>query len=150
MIMYVVAQFIASIVSMCVVASMFRTQSQAIYDSCSVIPTDSSFLGEVFATEYFLTFILTYVAFTVVFEDIEIKKKESMSIQTLSDSKGLTLYTTTPQSRTGFAPFAIGFTIFSLNLIGGESNGAFNPARMLGPAFFSGNFKKIKFYYQLQ
>ena len=148
--MFISVQFLASIISMTVVACMFRNQSQAIYDACAVTPTDEKFLGEVFATEYFLTFILTYVAFTVVFEDAEVTKKETMSIQTISDSKGLTLYATTPQSKTGFAPFAIGFTIFSLSLIGGESNGAFNPARMLGPAMFSGKWSILPFYWFAQ
>jgi glycerol uptake facilitator-like aquaporin len=95
---YIAVQFLASIVSMCVVATMFNNHSTSnIYDACSVVPRDINNKGQIFATEFFLTFILTFVAFTVVFEDAETSKKETMSFQTLSDSKGLTLYASTPQ-----------------------------------------------------
>ena len=144
--MYIAVQFLASIVGMSVVASMFHSPD-AMYSACAVYPVDDSYKGEVFATEFFLTFMLTYVAFTVVFEDAESSKKETMSFQTLSDSKGLTLYASTPQSKTGFAPFAIGLTIFSLSLVGGASGGAFNPARILGPAIFSGKWDLVYLYW---
>ena len=62
----------------------------------------------------------------------------------------MTLYASTPQSQTGFAPFSIGFTIFSLSLIGGESGGAFNPARMFGPAIFSGKWDYLYLYWFAQ
>jgi hypothetical protein len=83
----------------------------------------------------------------VAFEDAEKSKKDTMSFKTISDSKGLTLYASTPQSKTGFAPFSIGLTIFSLNLIGGSSGGAFNPGRLLGPAVFSGKWDYIYLYW---
>ena len=66
---------------------------------------------------------------------------------TMSDSKGLTLYASTPQSKTGFAPFSIGFMIFSLSLCGGSSGGGFNPGRLLGPAIFSGKVKYLWLYW---
>ena len=134
--LYVCVQMMASVLAMAIIGAIFGTNRNEIYDACAVVPTNGDRLGEVFATEFFLTFFLTYIAFTVVFEDSERSKKETMSFKTISDSRGLTLYASTPQSKTGFAPFAIGFTIFSLNLIGGESGGAFNPARMFGPAVF--------------
>lgn len=93
------------------------------YSAIAVTPINSKDLGRVFFTEYITTFILTYTAFTVAFEDAENQKKESMSFKTISDSKGLTLYASNPQSKTGFAPFSIGLTIFSLNLVGGSSGG---------------------------
>lgn len=94
---YIAVQFLASIVAMCVVACMFRTDYNNVYSACAVSPKNSSHTGEIFATEFFLTFIFTYVAFTVVFEDAESSKKETMSFQSLSDSKGLTVYASTPQ-----------------------------------------------------
>lgn len=100
------------------------------YNAIAVTPLDDTALGRVFFTEFVTTFILTYTAFTVAFEDAENQKKESMSFKTISDSKGLTLYASNPQSKTGFAPFSIGFTIFSLNLVGGSSGGAFNPGKI--------------------
>jgi hypothetical protein len=48
-----------------------------------------------------LTFILVYVIFTVAFEDAEKLKKDSLTIREISDRKGLTVYASTPQSKTG-------------------------------------------------
>ena len=36
--------------------------------------------------------MLVYMSFTVAFEDAEVQKKDNMSIKTISESKGLTLY----------------------------------------------------------
>jgi glycerol uptake facilitator-like aquaporin len=148
--LYIFVQFLASIVSMSVVAAIFPNKGDVVYRACTVLPPDEDRTGKIFATEFFLTFMFTYVAFTVVFEDAEQAKKDSMSFKSISDSKGLTVYASTPQSKTGFAPFAIGFTIFSLNLIGGSSGGAFNPARMFGPAIFSGKFTLMHLYFFAQ
>jgi glycerol uptake facilitator-like aquaporin len=145
--LYVFVQLLASILSMVVVACVFHGDLEPVYDALAVVPADDNQLGRVFATEFFLTFFLTYIAFTVAFEDAENQKKETMSFKTISDSKGLTLYASTPQSKTGFAPFAIGMTIFSLNLVGGCSGGAFNPGRLLGPAIFSGKWDYIYLYW---
>lgn len=147
LLMYVTVQLLASIIGMAIVASMFHGDPSVIYNACAVYPTDVTELGKAFATEFWLTFILTYTAFTVAFEDAERQKKESMSFKTISDSKGLTLYASTPQSKTGFAPFSIGFAIFSLSLIGGSSGGAFNPGRMFGPALYSGKTDLIWLYW---
>eukprot|EP01031_Cornospumella_fuschlensis_P028753 gene28753-34714_t len=145
--LYIFVQLLASIISMIVVATIFHGDLHHVYDMLAVTPPYDDDLGRVFATEMVLTFFLTYVAFTVAFEDAENQKKETMSFKTISDSKGLTLYTSTPQSKTGFAPFAIGFTIFSLCLVGGSSGGAFNPGRLLGPAMFSGKWDYIYLYW---
>jgi glycerol uptake facilitator-like aquaporin len=145
---YVAVQLLASIIAMCIIAAIFYSKEMSvIYAAVAVQPLPHVSLGKVFATEFFLTFILTYVAFTVVFEDAEARKKETMSIKGISDSVGLTLYASTPQSKTGFAPFSIGLTIFSLSLIGGSSCGAFNPARLFGPAIFSGAWKNLWLYW---
>jgi glycerol uptake facilitator-like aquaporin len=150
MIMYIVVQLVASLVAMGIIAGMFVGDLERAYIACTVTPVDNDHLDKVFSSEFFLTFILTYVAFTVAFEDAERQKKESMSFKTISDSKGLTLYASTPQSKTGFAPFSIGFTIFSLSLIGGGSGGAFNPGRMFGPAVFSGKWDYLWLYWIAQ
>ncbi len=103
---------------MCIFADL-----SGMYSAIAVTPISTQNLGRVFFTEYVTTFFLTYTAFTVAFEDAENQKKESMSFKTISDSKGLTLYASNPQSKTGFAPFSIGLTIFSLSLVGGSSGG---------------------------
>ena len=51
----------------------------------------------------------------------------------------MTIYTTSGNTKAGFAPVAIGFTLGFLCLIGGTiSGGAFNPARAFGPTIISG------------
>lgn len=145
--LYILVQNFASIIAMVLVSFMFQGDMPTIFKAIAVIPPDNVNLGKLFATEFFCTFFLTYVAFTVAFEDAENQKKESMSFKTISDSKGLVLYATTPQSRTGFAPFSIGFTIFSLALCGGASGAAFNPGRIFGPAIFSGEWKYVYLYW---
>jgi len=46
-----------------------------------------------------------------------------MNLNTVSSTRGLTIYATTPQSKFGFAPLAIGFTVFSVTQVGGTSGG---------------------------
>jgi glycerol uptake facilitator-like aquaporin len=146
--LYIFAQLLASIISMGFVTAMFPGNLQPAFLACTVTPPSKNpALGQVFATEFLLTFLLTYVAFTVAFEDAERQKKDSMSFKTIADSRGLTLYASTPQSKTGFAPFSIGFTVFCLSLIGGASGGAFNPARIFGPAIYSGNWDYLWLYW---
>lgn len=150
MVIYVLVQLLASIVAMGICAGMFVGNLHPAYVACTITPIDNTRLDKVFSTEFFLTFILTYVGFTVAFEDAERQKKESMSFKTISDSKGLTLYASTPQSKTGFAPFSIGLTIFSLTLISGGSGGAFNPGRMFGPAIFANKWDYLYLYWIAQ
>ena len=144
---YICVQLLASIVAMAILTSMFHGSLQNAYLACTVTPVDSNTLGKVFATEFFLTFILSYVAFTVAFEEAEDEKKNNMSLKTMSDSKGLAIYASTPQSKSGFAPFTIGFAIFILSMIGGTSGGAFNPGRIFGPAIFSGKWDYLWLYW---
>jgi glycerol uptake facilitator-like aquaporin len=146
-VLYIFVQLLASIIAMCINTAIFHGDLKSAYDAVAVYPADVNALGRVFSTEFFLTFFLTYIAFTVAFEDAERQKKDSMSFQTISDSQGLTLYASTPQSKTGFAPFSIGLMIFSLSLIGGTSGGAFNPGRLFGPALFSGKWKYVWLYW---
>jgi hypothetical protein len=62
--------------------------------------------------------------------------------------QNLTIYATSGNTKAGFAPVAIGFTLGFLGLIGGTvSGGAFNPARVFGPALISGNFKNHWLYW---
>lgn len=144
---YILVQLGASVVAMIIVSFMFSGHLGGAYNFLAVTPNDGANLGKVFATEFFLTFFLTYTAFTVAFEDAEAQKKESMSIKKISDTKGLTLYATTPQSKTGFAPFSIGFVLFSISLAGGTGGAAFNPGRLFGPAIFSGKWDSLWLYW---
>lgn len=145
---YIVVQMLASLIAGLITKGIFFDSD---ISACAVIPsTGDKHLDKVFATEFFLTFILVYVAFTIVFEDAEAQKKENMSIKTIADTRGLTVYATNPQSKTGFAPFAIGFTVFSLCLCGGTSGGAFNQARMFGPALLESKWDYFYIYWIAQ
>jgi hypothetical protein len=73
-----------------------------------------------------------------------------MTLNVVSRSRGLTLYATTPQSKFGFAPIAIGFTVFGISQVGGSSGGAFNPSRMFGPALLCGRWKYCYIYFIAQ
>ncbi len=105
-----------------------------------MFPPPGTNIYKVFATEFFCTFILAHTAFTVALADAENQKAKTLPMQTATDSQGLTLYTTTPLSKAGFAPFAIGFVAFSLSIMGGTAGVALNPARRFGPAVFSGEW----------
>lgn len=59
LIMYVCLQFLASIVAMSIVASIFSGDFQSGIDACAVIPVVGASQARVFGTEYFLTLILT-------------------------------------------------------------------------------------------
>lgn len=103
---------------------------------------------------------------------VKIKDKKTGATKEAADSnvgKHLTIYTTSGNTKAGFAPFAIGFTLgflvhrhiylqlplttslmtFSFQgLIGGSvSGGAFNPARAFGPALFSGKWSHHWIYW---
>jgi glycerol uptake facilitator-like aquaporin len=144
-IVYISVQLLASVCATATVLLIFLEDNTDLYDAL-VIKPPGGHLGRVFATELVLTFVLTYVAFTIAFEDAEHQKKETLSVKGIAQTRGLTIYASNPQSKTGFAPFVIGFTIFSLALIGGASGGCFNQGRMFGPALLSGKWDNFHIY----
>ena len=100
-------------------------------------PNPDVALSKAFFMEVVLTFILVFTVFTTAFELIPQKAAYS---KVQAGDKGLTLYSVSPQSKAGFAPLAIGFTIIALSMLGGNiSGGAFNPARVFGCALLTGN-----------
>ncbi|KAI8919433.1 aquaporin-like protein [Powellomyces hirtus] len=113
-------------------------------------------LGQALAMEIMLTFILVYVIFATAFDTVD--TTNAVKVKTKGDKKAaardeavgrnLTIYTTSGNTKAGFAPFAIGFTLGFLGLIGGSvSGGAFNPARVFGPALLSGNWSHHWIYW---
>jgi len=136
LIFFVLCQILAGITAMGVLDACFDDIS-----SLAVVPAAKASLGSVFFIEMIMTMILVFVIFTVAFDNMEspmtprIYHEMQMSGQGGGGSLGLTLYHVNPQSKTGFAPMAIGFTIGSLVLVGGTVSGsAFNPARVFSAA----------------
>ncbi|KAI8823542.1 aquaporin-like protein [Fimicolochytrium jonesii] len=119
-----------------------------------VVDIDSTaHLGQAFAMELALTFILVYVIFATAFDTVDTSnavkvKAKGAGQKDESVGRNLTIYTTSGNTKAGFAPFAIGFTLGFLGLIGGTvSGGAFNPARAFGPALLSGKWSNHWVYW---
>jgi len=109
-------------------------------DYVAVAPAPGANEFSILFNEFVLTFILVFVILKVAFEDIDEQKRKTMSVKGIANSKGLTIFTANSQSKLGFAPLAIGFTIGTLGTLGPISGGCYNPARLLAPALWSGNW----------
>ncbi|KAJ3035540.1 hypothetical protein HDV00_003694 [Rhizophlyctis rosea] len=126
-----------------------------IAESVVVNVSDDSHLLNAFCMEIMMTFVLVYVIFATAFDtvdtgnNIKVKEKgEGGGDADRSIGKSLTIYTTSGNTKAGFAPFAIGFTLGFLGLIGGSVSGAaYNPARVFGPAIISGKWDNNWIYW---
>jgi len=114
--------------------------------SLALVPNTSIGYGYQLAMEFTLTFFLVYVIFSVAFDTVDSKNVEVKQIGLQGDegaknvsARNLTIYTASANTKAGFAPLAIGFTLGMLSLVGGSvSGGAYNPARVFGAAMCSG------------
>jgi len=98
--------------------------------------------GRIFASEFFATFILTFVVFIIILEDAEEQKKE---VKTFKYADGLTVYET-KSGKNSFAPFVFGFIIFGLINIGGSSGNCMNPVVVCIPALITNNWNHVWVY----
>lgn len=138
-VLYVAAQLLASIAAMCIIFATFSNPSIEMYKLVAVKPADGEDLGRIFFTQVLGTFMLTYVAFTMGYEEAALEKEAESKVKQVHASDGLYLFSSSPQSKTGFAPFAVGFIVFVAAVYGGSSGCLLNPSRMFGPAIFSGS-----------
>ncbi|KAG5459954.1 MAG: aquaporin-like protein [Olpidium bornovanus] len=103
--------------------------------------------GDASVGHAFMMDILVYVIFATAFDQVDTSNTQTVTLPdgTIKDStigRHLTIYTTNANTKAGFAPFAIGFTLGFLCFLGGSvSGGAFNPARVFGPSLVSGNWE---------
>lgn len=139
---FIIAQLLASVAVMLCIYGSFPDVNHDLLKAISVQTTSDVSLGNIFFTEFLSTFILTYVAFSMAFEEAESLKSSTMSLAAMEETDGLLMYSSTPQSKVGFAPFAIGFVLVGLVFYGGGSGICMNPARLFGPALFSGVWDK--------
>jgi aquaporin related protein len=166
-IMYVVAQLTGSLAAMAGVMMAFPAQVNVNQlDGTSIMtpivkllvvqPAADATIANAFFMEVFLTFIFVFVIFATAFETIDTKKGTSVTLPgqgNLSDAenaeaksqaasaRNLTIFTTSGNTKAGFAPLAIGLTLGMLCFLGGSvSGGAFNPARVFGPDLVNGKW----------
>lgn len=132
--LYLIVQVLASICSMLIVKSSFTNPTRHLLQAVCILPDEGANVSKIFATEFFMTFILAYVAFTTAYDEAESQKRVFLNLKEMASAQGLTLFSSSPLSKVGFAPFAIGFTVFSLSMYSGTFGISMNPARMIGPA----------------
>lgn len=144
---FILIQLIASVLAMTSIYIMFPGVDHDMLKACAVIPPSNATGANIFFTEFFLTFFLTFVCFALAFEEAEFIKPAAMSVQSVDDGEAVIMYSSTPQSKAGFAPFAIGFTIVALVTIGGGSGVGLNPARVFGPMIFANQWDNWYLFY---
>lgn len=162
--LYIVAQLIAAVFASIFLFAIFP-DSSFVVKNIVVNKYDDTNLAKAFFTEVILTFILVYVIFAVAFDTVDSSNKVQVALpENLQGklpppngevparqpklAKNLTIYTTNGNSKAGFAPIAIGFTLGFLCFIGGStSGGAFNPARVFGPSLISGDWSDHWLYW---
>lgn len=162
--LYILAQLFAAIMATVFLFAIFPNVD-AVMSTVVVTKYDDANLWGALATEFILSFILIYVIFAVAFDTVDTKNEVKLSLPTNEDekesqqntvntqidrkiAKNLTIYTTNGNSKAGFAPIAIGFTLGFLCFVGGStSGGAFNPARVFGPALIGWNWNHHWLYW---
>lgn len=138
--MYMGAQLVGAVFSSLILLATFPENFPEgnVAAQVAVVPADDANISNAFLTELILTFILVYVIFAVAFDTVDNKNVQVVNTPQGKQKKGgnsLTIYTTSGATKAGFAPIAIGFTLGFLCFMGGSvSGGAFNPARVFGPA----------------
>jgi len=142
--MYIGAQLIGAVFSSLILLVTFPENYEKgnVAAQVAVVPAQDADIGNAFLTELILTFILVYVIFAVAFDTVDSKNVQVVNTPGGKQKKGgnsLTIYTTSGATKAGFAPIAIGFTLGFLSFMGGSvSGGAYNPARVFGPAIVGG------------
>jgi len=144
--MYIAAQLLGAVFSSLILLATFPENFEQgnVAALVAVVPAADANIGNAFLTELILTFLLVYVIFAVAFDTVDSKNVQVVNTpgggkQKKGGANSLTIYTTSGATKAGFAPIAIGFTLGFLCFMGGSvSGGAFNPARVFGPAVVGG------------
>ncbi|KAJ3195495.1 hypothetical protein HK101_011931 [Irineochytrium annulatum] len=153
--LYIGVQLIASIFATLYLMACFPRPMEGSFkdipSSVVVEVHETAHLANAFFMELSLTFILVYVIFATAFDTVDTTNSVKIDGEGKADKnagKHLTIYTTSGNTKAGFAPLAIGFTLGFLCFIGGTvSGGAFNPARVFGPSILTGNWNNHWIYW---
>jgi len=149
--MYIAAQLLGAVFSSLILMATFPDTVNVVAQ-VAVTPARDANIGNAFLTELILTFILVYVIFAVAFDTVDNKNVQVVNtpggVQKKGGANSLTIYTTSGATKAGFAPIAIGFTLGFLCFMGSSvSGGAFNPARVFGPALVGNVWKDHWMYW---
>lgn len=142
--LYTIVHLLGSIIAVSTPLLIFEQPREDLYNMIIVRPANDEDVGKIFSTECILTFFNVFLSFITAYNFVEEQKKENMSMKNISQYKGLAVYSTTPQSKTGFSPFAQGLALFSFKIIKGTSNANLNLAQIFGPNIFA---KYWDYYY---
>jgi glycerol uptake facilitator-like aquaporin len=143
---FTVAQIVGGILVMACICGAFHNADRNMFKSMALTAPNSSTKANIFFTEFLVSFLLTFVAFAMAFEEqVSNQRASAVSLKAMQDDT-LIMYSSTPQSKSGFAPFAIGFVLFGIVMFGGGSGVGLNPVRMLSPAFFANEWQDMYLY----
>lgn len=152
--MYIGAQLIGAVFASLILLVTFPESYEKgnVAAMVAVVPAADADIANAFLIELILTFILVYVIFAVAFDTVDNKNVQVVNTPGGGKQKkagnSLTIYTTSGATKAGFAPIAIGFTLGFLCFMGSSvSGGAFNPARVFGPAIVGGVWKEHWLYW---
>lgn len=152
--MYIGAQLIGAVFSSLILLVTFPENYEKgnVAAQVAIVPATDADIGNAFLIELILTFILVYVIFAVAFDTVDNKNVQVVNTpgggRQKKGGNSLTIYTTSGATKAGFAPIAIGFTLGFLSFMGSSvSGGAFNPARVFGPALVGNVWTKHWLYW---
>jgi glycerol uptake facilitator-like aquaporin len=144
-IFFILTQMLASVFAMILLYAMYPDIDYDILNATVSKGPGNASSANIFFSEFILTGFLTYTAFAMAFEEAQYINPSKMTVQSYED-ESVIMYQTTPQSKAGFAPFAIGFTVLVLTFVGGGSGAGMNPARVFGPILFSNEWSNFYLY----
>merc|ERR1712071_482858 len=135
--LFIVMQFLGFMAAAGAILGCFPGKKSDLLDIINPGPVNSNVSSiNIVLTEGFLSAILVFVAFSVA-----INKYQKPVYNTLEEGELLTRPEDETPDSTILGPLCIGLTLGFLALLGGSSSGgAFNPAVVLAPVLFTGNW----------
>jgi len=132
-IFYICSQLLGATLAALLLASCFPNSIAKYRHIVAVVPATDVTLGQTFWIEVVISFIFVYVIFATAFDTVE---TVNVSDKNVVVGRNTMRYKVSGNSKAGFAPLAIGFTLGACVFASGSiSGGAFNPARVFGFSF---------------